>query len=102
MANMDTKSELKVKVVIGPEENQTIKRLVRVPDSYDELTGMTEHRFREHLAAFEISNATLYYYYQDMSYGMINISCTQDLFNAFEYCDMYDLKSLKIYGKSFK
>ena len=98
---MEEKStELRIKVVIGEGSNQIMKRLSKVPTSYKELQEMVFKRFKERLAYCE--NANQYkYYYKDLYNGMINISDSNELRLAVDYFKMYDIKCLRIYGKSF-
>ncbi len=86
---------LKFKVVMGDGPSQTIKRLSKVHESYEDLTRMILKRLSDRL----YPDNPYYIYYEDISNGMIKIEDTTDLNGAIDYCNLYSKKSLKLYGK---
>jgi len=46
---MDSDCNIKIKVVVGEGNNQTIKRLSKMPNDFKELTHMIHQRLKERL-----------------------------------------------------
>lgn len=87
---MNSESQkLRIKVVVGEGDSQTIKRLTKIPNDFQELDKMIHQRLKERLQHVECEDQCRFYY-KDMSYGYIRISDSNDLRNALEYCGMYD------------
>lgn len=86
---------VKFKVVMGDGASQTIKRLSKTPETYEELIAMVYKRLSDRL----FPDHPFYIYYEDISNGMIKIEDTTDLNGAMDYCSLYSKTSLKLYSK---
>lgn len=91
----DHQTFLKFKVVMGSGPSETIKRLNKAPESFDELLLMVKKRLSDRIQDDE----DVYIYYEDISNGMIRIEDDTDLRCAVEHCELYSRKSLKLYGE---
>lgn len=92
---MSEDKKIKFKVVMGEGQSKTIKRLGKTPSNFEELNSMIFKRLSDRLQDEE----EYFIYYEDMNNGMIRVEDDTDLVSALDYWGLYDMHSLKFYGK---